>query len=81
MVIEIVPDIVSSNAQCFQVNGVSVLNDHLDGFEVSVHGHVHARDRSVNLSPVLKLDRHRLVGQFHQKSGTKFRYLFKLKTN
>jgi len=64
-----VPDVVSSDAQRFQADRVPVLDDHLDGFEVSVHGDVHTRDRPVNLSPVLKLHRHCLVGQFHQKSG------------
>jgi hypothetical protein len=44
-----------------------VLKSHLDGFEVSVHAHVHTGDRTVNYCPVLELDRHRLVRQLHQK--------------
>ncbi len=63
-----IPDVVSSDAKRLQVDGVSVFDDHLDGFEVSVHSHVDAGDGAVNLGPVLQLNRDRLVGQFHQKS-------------
>jgi hypothetical protein len=66
-----VPDVVSSDTESLQVDGVSVFDDHLDGLEVSVHGHVYAGDGAVNLGPVLQLDRDRLVRELHQESEVK----------
>ena len=67
------PDVVSSDAERLQVNGVSVFDDHLDGLEVSVHGHVDACDGAVNLGPVLQLDRDRLMREFHQESASQIK--------
>jgi hypothetical protein len=43
------PDVVSSDAEGFQVDRVPVLDDHLDRLQVSVHRHVDAGDGTVNL--------------------------------
>ena len=67
----LLPDVVSSDAERLEVDRISVLDDHLDRLEVGVHGHVDAGDGSVDLSPVLQFDRHRLVRQLHQKPETR----------
>ena len=45
-----IPDVVSSDAQLVQVDGIPVLDRHLDALEVSVHGNVHTSDSAVNLN-------------------------------
>ena len=68
---DIVADVVAADAELVEVDGVPVLERHLDGLEVSVHRHVYADDGAAHLSPVLQLDRHRLVRELHQKPAVK----------
>ena len=46
---DVVSDVVPPDGQLVQVDWVAVLQSHLDRLEVSVHGHIHARDGSVHL--------------------------------
>ena len=46
---DVVADVVASDGERIQLDWVAVLQSHLDRLEVSVHGHIHARDGSVHL--------------------------------
>ena len=46
---DVVPDVVPSDGESIQLDWVTVLQCHLDGLQVSVHGDIHTSDGSVNL--------------------------------
>lgn len=51
------------------MNGVPVLDGHLDRLQMCVHGHVHTGDGAVDLRAVLQLHRDRLMAELHQEPG------------
>ena len=71
---DVVPDVVPSDGESIQLDWVTVLQCHLDGLEVSVHGNINTCDGAVHLSPVLQLDGDCLMTEFHQEPD-KFHFL------
>ncbi len=61
------PYVGTADGKSIEILRLLVLERHLDGFEMRVHGDVDARDRAVDLRPILQLDGNSLVTQFHQK--------------
>ena len=61
------PYVGTADGKSIEILRFLVLERHLDGFEMRVHGDVDARDRTVDLRPIFQLDGNSLVTQFHQK--------------
>lgn len=61
----------TSDGQGREADGFASFDCHLDSLQVSVHRNVHPNDSAMNNRAVLQLDRYRLAGQLHQKSGGK----------
>ena len=61
------PYVGTADGKSIEILRFLVLERHLDCFEMRVHGDVDARDRAVDLRPILQLDGNSLVTQFHQK--------------
>lgn len=46
---DVISDVVPSDGQLVQIDWITVLQRHLDGFQVGVHCDIHTRDGSVHL--------------------------------
>ena len=62
------PNVGTANGERFEILRFFVLQRHLNGLEMSVHGDVDAGDCAVNLRPIFQFNRNSLVTQFHQKA-------------
>merc|ERR1719422_1745210 len=65
---DVIPNVGASDGECVQILRLLVLDGHFDGFEMSIHGHVDTSHGSVDLCPILELNCHSLVTEFHQKA-------------
>lgn len=64
----VIPNVIAAYAQRIQLNRITILDRHFDGFQMCIHSDVHAGDGAMDLCAVLQLNCHRLMAELHQKA-------------